>query len=87
MEKIDEREMQKTTKEIQVKQKGARGTEAVVKERVRTNWFCFPFKLGLLQLICKASLIFKSNIELTLSIILKQENYMSQILLQKSVDV
>ena len=37
MEKIDEREMQKTTKEIKVKQKGARGTEAVVKERVRTN--------------------------------------------------
>ena len=30
------------------------------------------FKLGFLQLICKASLIFKSNLELALSIILKQ---------------
>ena len=30
------------------------------------------FKLGFLQLICKASLIFKSNFELLLSIILKE---------------
>ena len=33
--------------------------------------FC-TFKLGFLQLMCKASLIFKSNLELALSIILKQ---------------
>ena len=45
MKTIDEREMQKTTKEKQT---------------------------GFLQLICKASLIFKSNLELALSIILKQ---------------
>ena len=36
------------------------------------KWFCCAFKLGFLQLICKASLIFKSNLELALSIILKQ---------------
>ena len=42
------------------------------KERVRTKPFCCAFKLGFLQLICKASLIFKSNLELALSIILKQ---------------
>ena len=30
------------------------------------------FKLGFLQLICKASVIFQSNLELALSIILKQ---------------
>ena len=41
-------------------------------ERLRAKWFCFAFKLGFLQLICKASLIFKSNLELALSIILKQ---------------
>ena len=29
-------------------------------ERVRAKWFCCAFKLGFLQLICKASLIFKS---------------------------
>ena len=26
-------------------------------ERVRAKWFCWAFKLGFLQLICKASLI------------------------------
>ena len=30
---------------------------------VRAKWFCFAFKLGFLQLICKDSLIFKSNLE------------------------
>ena len=34
--------------------------------------FSCPFKLGLLQLICKTFLIFKLNLELALSIILKQ---------------
>ena len=42
-------------------------------ERVRPKWFCCAFKLGFLQLICKASLIFKFNLELVLSIILKQK--------------
>ena len=32
MKAIDEREMQKTTKEKQKRQKGARGTEAIVKK-------------------------------------------------------
>ena len=41
-------------------------------ERVRAKWFCCAFKLGFLQLICKGSLIFNSNLELALSIILKQ---------------
>ena len=41
-------------------------------EKVRTKWFCYAFKLGFLQLICKTSLIFKSNLELALWIILKQ---------------
>ena len=31
MKTIDERQMQKTTKEKQTKEKGARGTEAIVK--------------------------------------------------------
>ena len=42
-------------------------------ERVRAKWFCSAFKyIGFIQLICKASLVFKSNLELALSIILKQ---------------
>ena len=35
-------------------------------ERVRAKWFSCAFKLGFFQLICKASLIFKSNLELAL---------------------
>ena len=35
-------------------------------ERVRAKWFSCAFKLGFLQLISKASLIFKSNLELAL---------------------
>ena len=41
-------------------------------ERMRDKWFCGAFKLGFFQLICKASSLFKSNLELALSIILKE---------------
>ena len=52
------------------RQKRTRGeTEAIV--RVRAKWFCCAFKLGFFQLTCKAS-IFKLNLGLTLSTILKQ---------------
>ena len=53
------------------RQKRARGSRNY-SERVRAKWFCCAFKLGFLHLICNASLIFKSNLELALSIILKQ---------------
>ena len=71
METIDEREMQKTTKEKQTKAESSNGNRSY-SERVRAKWFCCAFKLDFLQLLCKASLIFKSNLELALSIILKQ---------------
>ena len=45
---------------------------ASFSESMRAKWFCCAFKLGFVQLICKASLIFKSNLELALSIILKE---------------
>ena len=55
-------------------------------ERVRAKCFCRAFKLGFLQLIYKAFLIFKSNLELALSIILKErENYISQSMLHGGV--
>ena len=44
---------------------------ASYSESVRAKWFCCVFKLGFVQLICNASLIFKSNLELALLIILK----------------
>ena len=55
-------------KEKRKEKKETRGTEAIASEK----WFCWAFKLGFLQLICKAFLIFKSNLELALSIYLKE---------------
>ena len=58
----------KTTKERQKRTEQGRN----YTERVTAKLFFCAFKLGFLQLICKASLSFKSNLELVLSIILKQ---------------
>ena len=41
-------------------------------KRVRAKSFCCAFKLGFLQLIFKTSLIFKSNLELAVRVILKE---------------
>ena len=68
---INEREMRKTTKRNKQRQKGARGTEAIVKGW-ELNDFAVDLSCGFVQLICKVSLIFKSDLELALSIILKQ---------------
>ena len=67
MKIIDERERQQKTKA-----KEQRG-DTSYSESLRAKWFCYAFKLGFLQLICKASLIFKSNLELVLSIISKEK--------------
>ena len=64
--------MQKTAKKKkQTKTERSKENRSYI-ERVRAKWFCCSFKLGFLQLICKASLIFESNLELALSILLKQ---------------
>ena len=55
--------------QISKDRKGQGETEAIV--RVRAKWFCCSFKLGFFQLTCKAS-IFKLNLGLALSTILKQ---------------
>ena len=86
MKTIDEREMLKTTKEKQKKTERSKENRSY-SDTVRVKWFCWAFKLAFLQLICNASLIFKSNLELVLSISLNKENYMSQSMLQLSVDV
>ena len=68
------KDKQKTTKEKQTKTERSKGNRSYSK-RVRANRFCCAFKLDFLQLICKASLIFKFNLELALSIILKQREF------------
>ena len=65
MKIIDERNTQKTppppppppTK--QNKDRKKQRCDTTFKERVRANRFCCAFKLGFLQLICRASSIFK----------------------------
>ena len=71
MKTTDEKKMQKTTKQKQTKTERTNGNRSY-SERVRAKWFRYVFKLGFLLFMCKASLIFKSNLELALSITLKQ---------------
>ena len=84
MKIADERETQKATKNPpknksnKQRQKRKKGNKCY-SEKVRAKLFCCAFKLGFLQLICNASLIFKSSLELVLSITLKQRGlYESQ---------
>ena len=70
MKTIDERELQKATKEKQTKTERSNGNRTY-SESVRAKWFCCAFKV-FLQLICKASSIFKLHLELALSSISKQ---------------
>ena len=56
MKTTDEREMQITKKEKQAKTESSKGNRSY-SERVRAKWFCCAFKLGFLQLICKASFV------------------------------
>ena len=63
------KEKWRKTKKTNEDRKEQRGTEAIVRGWELND---FVVHLGFLQLICKASLIFKSNLELALSIILKQ---------------
>ena len=69
MKLMNEREMQQKKNKDRKEQKG----DTSCSKSVRSKWFCCVFKLGFLQLICKASLFFKSNLELALSIILKEK--------------
>ena len=81
MKIIDEREREKKNKKEKRKknkEKKKQRIGASYRESVRAKWLCCAFKLGFGQLICKASLIFKSKLELALSIILKErESYES----------
>ena len=61
----------KRNAKIRPKKKQSKGNGSY-SESVTDKWFCWAFKLGFLQLIFKASFIFKSNLELALSIISKE---------------
>ena len=75
MKIIHERGMQKNKtkqKSKQIKTEKNKGDRSY-SERVRAKLLSCAFKLAFHQLICKDSWIFKSNLELVLSIILKQK--------------
>ena len=75
----------KATNEKQTKAEKSKENRSY-SESVRAKWFCNAFNLGFLQWTCKASLFFKSNLELVLSIILKQrELYESEFSLEDSL--
>ena len=63
------KEKRKRKKTKTVKNKGDKS----YGERARAEWFCCASKWGFIKLICRASLIFKSNLELALLIILKEK--------------
>ena len=67
MEIIEERERQKH------KNRKKQRSGASYSESVRAKWICCALSLGFVQLICKASLVFMSNLELALLIILKEK--------------
>ena len=77
---IDERETQDQKRTEKNK------ADRSYSKRMRAKWFRCAFKLDFLQLICKAFLIFKSNLELAVSIIIKKENDMSQSMLRWSIN-
>ena len=70
MKIVDDQKRKKTTKKKQ-RHKRAWGNISY-SERVRAKWFCCAFKLDFFQFIDKGSLILKLNLEIALSIILKQ---------------
>ena len=75
MEVVDEREKKKkkeTNKQTNKQRQKRTRKKRSYSERMRAKWFCCAFKWRFFQLICKAFLIFTSNLELALSIISRQ---------------
>ena len=70
--------MKKNGKNKKTKARKKKRGDGSFGESVRAKWICYVFKLSFIQLMCKASLIFKSNLELALSIIKKRELYESK---------
>ena len=69
---IDERETQKQKKKQKKEQGRAGKVGESYSQSVTDKWLCWAFKFGFFQFIFKASLFFKSNLELVLSITLKE---------------
>ena len=63
MKVIDERETEKKEKKKTTNgDRKEHGRYRSFSHSLRAKWFCYTFKLGCLQLICKDSSNFKSNL-------------------------
>ena len=72
MKIVHEKQTQKLTKKQREAETSKMNRSYI--EKVRAKWFCCEFNLSFLQLICKAILLFESNLEVALSIILEKGN-------------
>ena len=70
-QKQQQQQQQQQRQQNKQRHEGAR-ENGCYSEKVIAKRFCWALKLGLLQLICKVSLIFKSSLELALKLILKR---------------
>ena len=66
------KEKRKKKKKKKKDKKEKKKKDGSYSKRMRDKRFCWAFKSSFLQLICKASLILKSNLDIALSIILKE---------------
>ena len=64
-QKQQQQQQQQQRQQNKQRHEGAR-ENGCYSEKVMAKRFCWALKLGLLQFICKASLIFKSSLELAL---------------------
>ena len=64
-QKQQQQQQQQQRQQNKQRHEGAR-ENGCYSEKVMAKRFCWALKLGLLQFICRASLIFKSSLELAL---------------------
>ena len=60
---VSVRDNENNPKKSKDKKQQGEGGDIGESDKMRAKWFCCAFKLGFLQLICKAYLIFKLNLE------------------------
>ena len=53
---------QKNKKQKKNKDRKKKKSGASYSETMKAKWFCYAFKFGFVQIICKASLTFKLNL-------------------------
>ena len=71
---IRDNENNRQNRKLKDKDRKEQRGDSSCSESVRAKRYCCAFKLGFVQLMCQDSLVFKSNLELALSIIIKERD-------------